>query len=287
MSERLVEKLQLKTRKQDLTLWNQFRTAPQKTKREVRIGIVGKYFSTGDFSLGDSYISVIEAIKHASYSLKAKPIITWLDATHFEERKNLKKLNEFDCIIVPGGFGSRGIEGKINVIRYAREHHIPYLGLCYGMQLAAIEFARHVAKLKGAHTTEVDPRTVHPIIHILKEQTELLKDKHYGGTMRLGGYTCALVSDTKAHHTYIAQGHKKTIMERHRHRYEFNNDYRNILEEHGLVISGINKERNLVEIIELADHPFFVGSQFHPELQSRPLRPHPLFVGLIKAGLKK
>ena len=252
--------------------------------KEVRIGIVGKYFATGAFTLTDSYISVIEAIKHASYNQKRRPIIDWINAEKFEDDPNtLGTLKNYDGIIIPGGFGTRGIEGKIMAIKYLRENKIPFLGLCYGMQMAAVEFARNVVGIKDAHTTEINENTPNPVIHILPEQEQNLKDKNFGGSMRLGAYACNLVKNTKAHKAYKIEN----ISERHRHRYEFNNNYREQFEKAGLTFSGLNPEKNLVEIIEIKDHPFFLASQFHPELKSKPLSPHPLFQSFISAAINK
>ncbi len=276
-------------------------------KDTIKIGIVGKYFGTGNFILADSYISVIEAVKHAVYALKCRPEIVWLDAEMFDKntsksaKNNLEKLKELNGIVVPGGFGSRGVEGKINVIRFARENKIPYFGLCYGMQLATIEFARSALKLARAHTTEVDSKTPHPVIDILPEQKKNVAEKNYGATMRLGAYPAILKPDTIAYEAYSASSHPKTsypslrglkkqsylnISERHRHRYEFNNDYKDVLEKAGMRFSGLNEKDNLVEIVELVNHPWFVGTQFHPEFQSHPLQPHPLFKDFIGAALK-
>lgn len=264
--------------------WNKFITRMKNPKKTVKIAVVGKYFATGDYTLSDSYISVIQAVKHAAWSVGAEAEMTWLDSEDFEKDKNaVKKLSNYDALIVPGGFGTRGIEGIINAIRYARETKLPYLGLCYGMQLATIEFARHVLGIKDAHTVEVNPKTKNPIIHINPMQAQNVSHNRYGGTMRLGAYGCELKTGSK---TAVCYG-QKNISERHRHRYEFNNDYKAEMEKAGLEVVGINKEKNLVEIVELKNHPFFVGSQFHPELKSRPTTPHPLFVGLIKAGMKK
>jgi CTP synthase len=248
-------------------------------KKIVKIGIVGKYFGSGDFVLTDSYISVIESIKHAAYHWRFKPEIIWLDSESYEKSKTeLKKLKKLDGIIIPGGFGSRGIEGKIKAIEFCRLNKLPYFGLCYGMQLACIEFARHVAGLTDAHTTEINKKTKNPIFDLMPEQKTLLKEKRFGGSMRLGAYACRLAKATRARSAYG----KDTISERHRHRYEFNNQYRELLTKKGLIISGVNPERDLVEIIELKDHPFFLGTQFHPEFKSRPLNPHPLFVEFIR-----
>ncbi len=260
--------------------WKQMVGRIENANNEVKIGIVGKYFSTGDFTLSDAYLSVIEAIKHASWAQGKKPKLVWLNSEEYEKSpSNLKELSQMDGVVIPGGFGSRGVEGKILAIRYCREKKIPYLGLCYGMQCAVIEFARNVAKLKGANTTEINEKTQYPVIHLLPGQEEHVKDKSYGGTLRLGSYECKLVAGTVARKAYG----KALIEERHRHRYELNNEYRQRLEKAGLVISGVNPDQDLVEIIELKNHPFFVGVQFHPEFQSRPLNPHPLFVSFIKA----
>ncbi|MDO8558523.1 MAG: CTP synthase [bacterium] len=290
IADRILEKLHLSSKGKDLKGWRAFVAGSHKAKKKVRIGVVGKYFGVGDYSLGDSYISVIEAIKHASYAEGASPEITWVDAERFEKKKkSVSLLEAYDGIIVPGGFGGRGVEGKIQAIRFAREKKKPYLGLCYGMQLACIEFARHALGLKGAHTTEVDPKTPHPIIDILPEQKKLMEKKDYGGTMRLGGYACSLGEDTRAYKAYRVFGRERmrgsVIQERHRHRYEFTNSYLGKFAKAGMVASGINPDRNLVEIMELKNHPFFVGTQFHPELQSRPLRAHPLFRAFIKTAL--
>lgn len=279
-SKKMLARLGLKPRKKDLDEWNSFVKRIKGLKHAVRIAVVGKYFGTGDFTLSDSYISVIEAIKHASWANGLKPELMWINAEMFEkDLSQLALLSEFDGILVPGGFGERGIEGIIAAIAYAREQQIPYLGLCYGMQLACIEFARHVAGLPDANSQEIKPNTTTPVIHLNPLQARNVVEKKYGATMRLGAYACALVSGTKA---YKAYG-KKQIFERHRHRYEFNNEYRDVLTNAGLVISGLNPDQDLVEIIELANHPFFVGVQFHPEFQSFPLTPHSLFKAFIKA----
>lgn len=264
--------------------WKKLLTSITNTKGEVKIGVIGKYFSTGDFTLSDAYISVIEAIKHASWANGRTPKLVWLNSEAYEKSPaKLKELDDLDGVVIPGGFGSRGIEGKIKAIRYCRENKIPYLGLCYGMQCAVIEYARNVLKLKDANTTEINPKTKHPVIHLLPGQDEKIKEGSYGGTLRLGSYPCSLAANTTARKAYGAA----LVDERHRHRYEFNNEYREALEKAGLVISGVNPEQDLVEIVELKNHPFFVGVQFHPEFQSRPLSPHPLFKAFVKAAIKK
>jgi CTP synthase len=284
LAKRILAKVNLKSRKKDGKEWRAFVDKIRKATEPVKIGIVGKYFGTGDFVLSDSYLSVIEAVKHGAYALGRKPEITWLNAEKYEkDPKALAELSEFQGVIVPGGFGSRGVEGKIKTIQYLRENNIPFLGLCYGLQLATIEFARNVCGIKDAHTTEINPKTKNPVIHTMIDQVAKIKGGDMGGSMRLGAYDCKLTPGTHAAELYGT----KTISERHRHRYEVNNSYLSILEEKGFVVAGINPQQKLVEIIELPDHPYFVASQFHPELKSRPLHPHPLFVGLVKAAAKR
>ena len=288
-STKMLKDLHLKPRsvspaKNPLKKLERLLTTIGSTKKRVRIGVVGKYFQTGAFVLADSYISVIEALKHAAWSFGQKPELVWLDSEAYEKNpKSLKELSGFDGVLIPGGFGSRGVEGKILAIEYAREHKIPYFGLCYGMQLAAIEVARHVAKLKGAHTVEIDENPAHPIIIVNPHQKANIVKQRYGGTMRLGAYDCALTAGSKTQKAYGAT----VISERHRHRYEFNNAYLEQLERVGLRVTGVNPQTGLVEILELVDHPWFIGTQFHPEFLSRPLRPHPLFVGFIGAAMKR
>ena len=282
---KILKKFGLKEKDKDLADWGAMVKRALFSKKEVNVGIVGKYFGTGKFTLSDSYISVIEAVKHACWHFSMKPNIFWLDAEEYE--KNPAKLKEelggLDGIIVPGGFGTRGVEGKIKAISFARKNKKPYLGLCYGMQLAVIEFARSVAGMNGAHTTEVNPRTKYPVIDIMAEQKEKVFSGKMGGSMRLGAYACRLKDKSIARKAYG----ERTVYERHRHRFEFNNALQNILESKGLIMSGINPESGLVEIIELKDHPFFVGTQFHPEFKSRPLSPHPLFREFIRAAIAK
>ncbi len=283
LGNRILKKLNLKPKKKKSEDWENLVKVINKEKPPVKIGIVGKYFESGEFSITDAYISVIEAVKHAAWANNRHPVIEWLSAQKFEEGKsNLEILKNYDGIIVPGGFGSRGTEGKINAISYCRENMIPYFGLCLGMQLATIEFARNVCNIKEATSREFNESIENPVIDIMQEQKSLLKNKDYGGTMRLGSWSCRLKNGTKSFKAYK----KEVIMERHRHRYEFNNDYREVLEKNGLILAGINEEKDLVEIIELKNHPFFVGVQFHPELKSRPLAPHPLFVEFIKSAIK-
>jgi CTP synthase len=265
--------------------WVKFAKSAHNQKKELRIAIVGKYFNTGDFTLSDSYLSVIEAIKYSSYSLGTKPILTWISSIDYEkDPKRIKELSKYDGIIVPGGFGSRGIEGIISVIEYARIHKIPYFGLCYGMQLMVIEYARNILKLKDANTREVNPTAKDIVIDVMEDQKEKIEKKKLGGSMRLGAYPAVLKKGTIAQKSYV----NAEISERHRHRYEVNNDYRERLEKAGLVFSGLSPDGKLCEIAELpiTKHPFFLGTQFHPEFKARPLSPHPLFSAFIKACIK-
>jgi len=252
----------------------------QPKKQTVTIGIVGKYFATGDYHLTDSYAALIEAINHAVWHQKVSLNLKQLNA-----EKIIGHAQDFlaDCdgIIVPIGWGPRGVDGMLEAIQYARENKIPYLGLCFGMQLAVVEFSRHVCHLAKAHSTEVDPKTPYPVIHMIPEQERNMKARAYGGTMRLGAWDCRVVPDTLAYQAYQTT----LTSERHRHRYEFNQAYLKQLTKAGLVISGRSVKENLVEIIELPqkDHPFFLGTQGHPEYKSRPLKPHPLFLKFISA----
>ena len=281
----IMQKLALKAERRGsgLSAWRRFADKAKNGGRTVKIGIVGKYFDTGDFVLSDAYISVIEALKFSAYALGAKPELHWLDAKTYEEGKAVASLKKYDGILVPGGFGATGVEGKIQAIKFARQNKIPYFGLCYGMQLMVIEYARHAAKLKGAHTTEVDAESPHPIIDIMPDQKEKLAKKDYGGSMRLGSYPAYLKKGTIAREAYKSE----IIDERHRHRFEVNPAYIERLEKAGLVFSGISPSKKLMEIAELprSVHPFMLGSQFHPEFKARPLSPHPLFAAFIKAAL--
>jgi len=279
----LLKKLGLRKRENASAQWRKFALSLDGVQKTVRIGIVGKYFSSGSFVLADSYRSVIEALRHAAHQEKIKLELDWIDSEQVQKKPSL--IGQYDGILVPGGFGARGIEGKIKAIEYARTHKIPYFGLCYGMQLAVVEFTRNVVGLKKAHTTEADPKTPYPVIAVLPEQKEYLALKKYGATMRLGGYPAVLQKNTIAREAYG----KPNIRERHRHRYEVNPDYLKVLADAGLVISGISPSQELAEIIELPRtvHPFFVGTQFHPELTSRPLEPHPLFCAFMKAAKRE
>jgi CTP synthase len=289
----LLKSLGLKVKKTDLSEWEKMTKKVKNSKEEVKIAIVGKYFKTGDFVLSDVYLSVIESLKHAGASLGKKVKIDWLDSNDYEkDSKKLKELKKYQGILVPGGFGERGIEGKIKVIQFARENKIPYFGLCYGMQLAVIEFARHALGLKDAHTTEIDPKTKNPVVVIMDEQRKLMADNNYGGTMRLGAYPCVIKAGTIAERAYkagkrLSSGNK--ISERHRHRFEVNPAYIEKLTKAGLVFSGTSPDSILMEIAELPHkiHPFFLGSQFHPEFKSSPLNPHPLFVEFVRSASKQ
>ena len=283
LGDLLLDKLRLsKEKKADLGAWKTFVEKFKNEKSEVTIGIVGKYFDTGDFVLSDAYLSIIEALKFSGAELGVKPKIAWLNAKDFERGMSVEELAKYDGILVPGGFGESGIEGKIKAIQYAREQKVPYFGICYGMQLMVIEYARNVLGLEGAHTTEIDPVTAHPIVAIMDAQRKHMADGNYGGTMRLGAYTQKNKPGTIAHEAYGAD----EIQERHRHRYEINPDYVARMEEGGLVFSGTSPDGVLMEVAELPReaHPFMLGTQAHPELQARPLAPHPLFTEFLKAA---
>jgi CTP synthase len=287
LGEAILDALRLpEKRKTSLAAWRKFATAVSNKKApEVSIAIVGKYFDTGDFVLSDAYLSVIEAIKFSAAKLGRHPKITWINSKNIEKggSKAVAELAKYDGIIVPGGFGESGIEGKIRAIQFAREHKIPYFGLCYGMQLMVIEYARNVLKLKNAHTTEIQKNSEDPVVDVMLEQKKHLATGKYGGTMRLGSYPAYLKKGTIARSAYK----KELVDERHRHRYEINSAYVKRLEEAGLVFSGTSPDGVLMEIAELprATHPFMLGTQFHPELQARPLSPHPLFTEFLKVAI--
>jgi CTP synthase len=280
LSGRILKKLNLKPKGKNLEDFIKLADKIRKADKLVKIGIIGKYFGSGNFILADSYISVIEAVKHAASAFDRKPIIEWINAESFD----LNSLKQYDGIIVPGGFGDRGVEGKIKAINYCRENKIPFLGLCYGMQLAVVEFARSVLNYKKANTTEIDMNTPYPVIDILPEQKKNLKESNYGATMRLGSYPAVLEKGTIAYQAYG----KDLVNERHRHRYEVNPEYIEELKNAGLIFSGVSPDRRLMEILELpkSKHPFFIATQFHPEFKSRPLAPHPLFKEFIKEAIK-
>ncbi len=289
LSKKVCDLLNIKNTKPNNNLWNKWKTFAghaHNGKEKVNIAVIGKYFETGDYVLSDSYLSVIEALKYSSYDLKRKPILTWLSAEEFEKNPSkLKDLKKFDGILVPGGFGARGVEGKLAVAKYARENKIPYFGICYGMQMIVIEYARNVLGLKDANTREVNPKSKNIVIDVMESQKDILKKNSYGGTMRLGEYKAILTKGTLAYDAY----HKNEILERHRHRYEVSPVYIKQLEEKGLVFSGKSPDGELMEIAELpkSKHPFYLGAQFHPEFLAHPLDPHPLFNAFIKACVNK
>ncbi len=278
--------LGLPKRTTDLGPWQKFVDAKRNAAGAVNIAVVGKYFSSGEFVLSDVYISVLEAIKTAGYAHAVKPTISYLSSQDFESGTlPLAELDKYDGVLIPGGFGETGVEGKIKVIEYVRTHKIPYFGICYGMQLAVIEAARNMAGLAGAHTTEIKKDTPYPVIDIMESQKEVMEQGAYGGTMRLGAYPCVLTADTIAREAYG----KGEISERHRHRFEVNPKYIEAIEKTGLVFSGKSPSGVLMEIVELPQsvHPFFLGVQFHPEFLSRPLSPHPIFKAFIAAAVQK
>ena len=259
----------------DLEDWKAMVNALRHPTKEVNIALVGKYIQ-----LHDAYISVVEALKHGGIAQHATVNIKWVDSELLNNSNVEEVLGDMDGILVPGGFGDRGIEGKITAIEFARIRKIPFLGLCLGMQLSVVEFARHVVGYNDAHSIELDPNTTHPVIALLPEQDGI---EDIGGTLRLGSYPCVLDKSSLAYKLYG----EETIHERHRHRYEFNNDYRKVLTENGMMLSGISPDGRIVEMVELPDHPFFIGTQAHPELKSRPNRPHPLFRGFVEAAVAK
>ncbi len=286
LSDRILERFGLRSKKRDLGPWKRKVEAMKRLKKTVKIGVVGKYFKTGDYVLSDAYISVIESLKHAAYATGQKPELHWLDANDYEkDPKKLRELKKYDGILIPGGFGARGVEGKLKVIEYCRQNQIPYFGLCYGMQLLVIEYARNVLKLTGATTHEIDPKAEHLVIDVMPDQKEKLAKKDYGGSMRLGEYEAKLKKGTQAALAYKSV----SAIERHRHRYEVNPDYVEQLEVAGLVFSGTSPDGVLMEIAELpkSKHPFFLGTQFHPEFQSSLIAPHPLFVAFLEACKKR
>jgi len=286
LSKRLFNKLKCQKTGKDLAGWRTLINQTKGIKSRVKIAMVGKYYTSGGFSLEDSYVSVVEAIKHAAWANQVQPEIIWFDSEKVEKMtaRELKAVFQgIRGLIVPQGWGSRGVEGKIKAVQFARENNLPYLGLCFGMQMAVIEFGRHVLGLKRANSTEINPRTPHPVIHIMPDQKKYLARHQYGGTIRLGAWKCRILAGTKLAQAYGKPG---IISERHRHRYEFNNRYRRRFEKAGMKIAGVSPDGKLVEAIEIPDHPFFIGTQFHPEYQSRPLSPHPLFLAFIKAAVK-
>lgn len=269
------DKLNIDAPEANMEEWGALAAKVQNLSKEVNIALVGKYVS-----LQDAYLSVAEALRHAGYSHDAKINIDWVQAEDITAENVAEVLGKADGILVPGGFGDRGIEGKIQTIKYARENKIPFFGICLGMQLATIEYARHVVGLEGANSAEIDPETKHPIIALLPDQNGV---EDLGGTLRLGLYPSVLKAGTK---TAAAYGNVTEVEERHRHRYEFNNTYREQLEEAGMIFSGVSPDGRLVEIVELENHPWFIAAQFHPEFVSRPNRPQGLFADFIAASIK-
>ncbi len=300
--EKIMKKLGIKKSKSNnkLSKWKDFVVKCEKSKKPVNIAMVGKYFVTGDYKLSDSYISVIEALKQAAWTQGKKAELTWIDSQDYENKP--ENLSRFDGIVVPQGWGSRGVEGKIKAVKFARENKIPYLGLCFGLQMSVIEYCRNVLGYKKANSMEVDPKTPDPVVYIMPDQVEYLKKMQYGGTIRLGSWPCKIKPGTKLFEAYqkygkdkdapwnnsnginvAPKGEKNIVYERHRHRYEVNNVYREDLEKAGFIVSGATPDGKLVEAMELADHPFFMGTQFHPEYIARPLTPHPIFMAFLAA----
>ena len=274
MDERVCRLLGIDAPEADLTEWREMVERLLAPKKDVRIAIVGKYVE-----LPDAYLSIVEALTHGGIANHAKVRVEWIAAEEVTPENVASKLKGCSGVLVPGGFGERGLEGKIAAVQYARENNMPFFGICLGMQMAVVEYARHVLGLTGAHTSEVDPNTPYPVIDLMPDQQNI---DEKGGTMRLGKYPCHLSRESLA---YAAYG-EENIWERHRHRYEFNNVYRDKFTESGMRIGGVNPDRDLVEIIELPNHPWFVGVQYHPELKSRPNRPHPLFREFVAAALR-
>lgn len=275
LAEQAIDLLQLEQRKPDLSSWQTLVDRLYSPKNSIEIAIVGKYIQ-----LSDAYLSMVEALRHAAIELSLDLNLKWVNSEDIEADGAAKYLQNVDGVVVPGGFGSRGVDGKIAAVEYARNNHVPFLGLCLGMQCSVMEWARNVAGLKDANSAEFDPNTPSPVINLLPEQHDVVD---LGGTMRLGLYPCRLAPNTLANRLY----QKEVVYERHRHRYEFNNAYRNLFLENGYAISGTSPDGRLVEIVELPSHPFFIATQFHPEFQSRPSTPHPLFKGLIEAAFNK
>ncbi len=308
MTTKIIQKLNLKAKNKDLSRWTKMVENIKSAKKKIKIAIIGKYQKTGDYTLSDSYVCVVEALKHAGWKFGVTPELVWVDSEKLgkSKEKNVSTmLEDVKGIIVPQGWGSRGVEGKILAAKYARENNIPYLGLCFGMQMASVEFGRNVCKLKNANSEEVNPKTVHPVVHVMSKQKEYLEKNQYGGTIRLGAWPCIIKKGTKLEKAYKKYGKKRSspwyqpnprvshqssavsrqliIFERHRHRYEFNNKYKKLFEKNGFVFSGTSPDGKLVEAIELKNHPFFVGTQFHPEYLSRPLSSHPIFLSFVEA----
>ncbi len=279
-AKKVLEKLGLKFKHGLSEEWKRFVEEIKSLDEKVRIALIGKYVTHGSSEHRDVYISVVEAIRHACYHLRLKPEIKQIFSRELEGRNDVASLEEFDGIVVPGGFGEKGVEGKIFSIKYCRENNVPFLGLCFGMQLAVVEYARNVCGLEGANSTEIDPNTPHPVVDILPEQKKLLKKKKYGATMRLGAYPAVLKKGSLVYELY---GRKEVVYERHRHRYEVNPKYVEVLESDGLVFSGKSPDGKLMEFLEIPSHTFFLATQAHPEFKSRVLKPHPVFSGFVES----
>ena len=273
LAEIVCNSLKLDCPEPDLDDWKAMVKAAKNPTKEVTVALVGKYIA-----LHDAYISVVESLKHAGYPNSATVNIKWVDSETVTNENAAEVFSDVSGILVPGGFGSRGIDGKIAAIKYARENNIPFLGLCLGMQLSIVEFARDVVGYRDAHSIELDPSTTHPVISLMSDQ-EGVTD--IGGTLRLGSYPCKLDKNSKAYELYG----EELIHERHRHRYEVNNDFRKVLTDNGMMLSGISPDGRIIEMVEIPSHPFFIATQAHPELKSRPNRPHPLFLGFVEAAL--
>ena len=273
LAEIVCNSLKLDCPEPDLDDWKAMVKAAKNPTKEVTVALVGKYIA-----LHDAYISVVESLKHAGYPNSATVNIKWVDSETVTNKNAAEVFSDVSGILVPGGFGSRGIDGKIAAIKYARENNIPFLGLCLGMQLSIVEFARDVVGYRDAHSIELDPSTTHPVISLMSDQ-EGVTD--IGGTLRLGSYPCKLDKNSKAYELYG----EELIHERHRHRYEVNNDFRKVLTDNGMMLSGISPDGRIIEMVEIPSHPFFIATQAHPELKSRPNRPHPLFLGFVEAAL--
>ena len=273
LAEIVCESLNLDCPEPDLDDWKAMVKSAKNPTKEVTVALVGKYIA-----LHDAYISVVESLKHAGYAANASVNIKWVDSETVTDENAAEVFGDVSGILVPGGFGSRGIEGKISAIRYARENNIPFLGLCLGMQLSIVEFARHVVGFRDAHSVELNSATTHPVISLMADQEGV---DNIGGTLRLGSYPCKLAKDSLAYKLYK----EELIHERHRHRYEVNNDYRKDLTNNGMMLSGISPDGRIVEMVEIPSHQFFIATQAHPEFKSRPNRPHPLFLGFVNASL--
>ena len=275
LADVVLSSLRLENRKPDLSDWEEMVESLRNPNKTVKIAIVGKYTQ-----LHDAYLSVVEALKHGGISCRAKVELDWIDSEELTEKNLDQQLHNVDGILVPGGFGNRGTEGMILAAQYARVHKIPYLGICLGMQMAIVEFARHVLGYEDANSIELNPETKHPVIALMPDQEDI---EDIGGTLRLGSYPCILAEGSRSYELFG----KKEIHERHRHRYEVNNAFRKELQEKGMNIVGTSPDNHIVEMIEIAGHPFYVGTQAHPEFKSRPNHAHPLFRGFIQAAVDK